>query len=449
VISNIKANVLFELGPVEELGQWADYLEHGFDESDVPDLLKLICDRSLYDTNAGANETWVPIHAWRTLGQLKSAKAVPMLIVLFDHLPYYDWALKELSKVLGMIGEPAIDPLTMYMRESRRPEFARAMAFDGLVEIVRHYPDCRERVLNGFSEHLTQPDTETIRLNGYLVGKLLDLGAVELIDDIRRLFDTGCVDSACSGGLEEVELELGLRVREVAQPRDGPGSRGYVSRESMGIDDFNARIDRFLCRYGSDDSIANASELDGYMAALACAPALIRSARWIPALWGGEESVPEWDSNSEAREFEKMVTALNSAVATSLEKQEYEPLFHEYKTAGIRRLSVEEWCFGFLKGLKLWGLIGRVDRSNSKDLITPVLLFGTKRGIERVRAMDRDAKSLEAKRIQPAVHELYKYFRKQRQKLYADFAKNAVEAGRDEPCPCRSGRLYKNCCLRS
>ena len=372
-----------------------------------------------------------------------------MLIVLFDHLPYYDWALKDLSKVLGMIGKPAIDPLTVYMKENRRPEFARAMAFDGLVEIVRHYPDYRGRVLNGFSGHLKQPDTETTRLNGYLVGKLLDLGAVELIDDIRRLFDTGCVDSTCSGGLEEVELELGLRTREVTHAQTTPGSRGYVSRKLMGTDDYNIRIDHFLDRYGSDESVSNAAELDGYLAALSCAPALIRSARWMPALWGGEGSVPEWDSKSEAREFEKIVTALNSAVTTSLEKREYEPLFHEYKTEGIRRISVEVWCAGFLKGLKLWGLLGRVDRSNAKDLITPVLLFGTKRGVERVRAMDRGAKSLEAKRIQPAVHELYKYFREQRQKLYADFATNAVEAGRDDPCPCRSGRLYKNCCLHS
>jgi len=273
---NSKATVLFELGPVEEQGQWADYLAHGFDESDVPDLLKLICDKSLYATNAAANETWVPIHAWRTLGQLKSAKAVPMLIVLFDHLPNYDWALKELSKVLGMIGEPAIDPLTVYMKENRRPEFTRAMAFDGLVEIVRHYPDYRDRVLNGFSEHLKQPDTETIRLNGYLVGKLLDLGAVELIDDIRRLFDTGCVDSTCSGGLEEVELELGLRVRDVTHAQTTPGSRGYVSRKLTGTDDYNKRIDHFFDRYGSDESVSNAAELDGYLAAIACAPALIR-----------------------------------------------------------------------------------------------------------------------------------------------------------------------------
>ena len=44
--------------------------------------------------------TWVPIHAWRTLGQLRSPNAVSTLIVLFDHLPYYDWALKDLGKVI-------------------------------------------------------------------------------------------------------------------------------------------------------------------------------------------------------------------------------------------------------------------------------------------------------------------------------------------------------------
>ena len=113
---NPRTLVLFELGPVEKNHRWADYLKLGFEEKDVPDLLQLICDKSLRSDEAGTNETWVPMHAWRTLGQLRSAKAVSTLIVLFDHLPYHDWALKDLGTVLGMIGEPAIELLSMSHR---------------------------------------------------------------------------------------------------------------------------------------------------------------------------------------------------------------------------------------------------------------------------------------------------------------------------------------------
>ena len=48
----------------------------------------------------------------------------------------------------------------------------------------------------------------------------MDLKAVELIEDIRGLFKTGAVDIACSGDLEEVEFELGLRSRRTTPEPD-------------------------------------------------------------------------------------------------------------------------------------------------------------------------------------------------------------------------------------
>jgi hypothetical protein len=47
---------------------------------------------------------------------------------LFDDLYKDDWALSELSQVMGMIGEPAIELLACYMKENHHAEFARVMA---------------------------------------------------------------------------------------------------------------------------------------------------------------------------------------------------------------------------------------------------------------------------------------------------------------------------------
>jgi uncharacterized protein YchJ len=63
--------------------------------------------------------------------------------------------------------------------------------------------------------------------------------------------------------------------------------------------------------------------------------------------------------------------------------------------------------------------------------------------------MDHSDATREQARIEPAVYELYRHFKSQRQKLYNDYVKNVVEVGRDEPCSCGSRRLYKNCCLHS
>ena len=48
-----------------------------------------------------------------------------------------DWALPEMSSVVGMLGAAAIYPLTAYLNAPEHKEFARAMALDGLAEIVK------------------------------------------------------------------------------------------------------------------------------------------------------------------------------------------------------------------------------------------------------------------------------------------------------------------------
>lgn len=172
-------------------------------------------------------------------------------------------------------------------------------------------------------------------------------------------------------------------------------------------------------------------DLTAYLAAIACAPALIRSARWMPALWCGKDSLPEWKNNDEGKEFEKIVTTLNGTVMGSLDKGEYQVLFRELESAGLRRILVDRWCVGFLMGLQLWGLLGKVDRIFAKEVIAPIRMFGTEAGVRKLRGMDHSAVASEQAGIEPAVYELYKHFNSQRQKLYNDYVKNTVEVGRD------------------
>ncbi|MGE5550546.1 MAG: SEC-C metal-binding domain-containing protein [Bacteroidota bacterium] len=59
-------------------------------------------------------------------------------------------------------------------------------------------------------------------LNGFLIGDLLELRAVEAVETIREAFKHGRVEIAIPGDLEDVEIELGLRIhRETPKPRYG------------------------------------------------------------------------------------------------------------------------------------------------------------------------------------------------------------------------------------
>ncbi len=84
--TNDKTNVLFTLGEVDRGGQWHDYLQYGFSEDDVSVLLELAADDELNAADAQSKEVWVPLHAWRTLGQIGSNEVIAPLISLFADL---------------------------------------------------------------------------------------------------------------------------------------------------------------------------------------------------------------------------------------------------------------------------------------------------------------------------------------------------------------------------
>ncbi len=288
---------------------------------------------------------------------------------------------------------------------------------------------------------------------------LLDLDAVELIDDIRRLFDQGCVDIGCAGDIEDVELELGLRSeRDTPRPSYGglsgllrtrpvDGDDIYVGDDIYAGVDIHAGVDHYLALYANDDSIFEVSELDGFFAALACAPDLIPPSRWMPAIWGGDEASPEWQTLEDARAFSEMVMTLYNEVVLSFTENVFEALFLEREVEGATYTIVDEWCAGFLRGLGLWGHLVTADQAELEECLQPLALFATEQGFESQESMQDADIALEQMRIEPSVRRLYRHFAARRNQARHPFVRNTPKVGRNDPCPCGSGKKYKHCCL--
>ena len=206
-----KINRLLEFGDprtIKKHGQWPDYLQYGFTDEDIPTLIELVTDPAFDDRPSDDNAIWGPLHAWRILGQLKSTKAIQPLIEMFD-----SWAIDELPKVIGMIGSSAIKPLAAYSKEKNHPEFALIIALDGLKEIAIVQPEFRIEVLDVYRQYMLEPDLTMGLLNGLIMASLLNLKATELIDEIRKMFSQDCVDIGVAGDLEDIEIDLGLRIK--------------------------------------------------------------------------------------------------------------------------------------------------------------------------------------------------------------------------------------------
>ena len=87
------------------------------------------------------------------------------------------------------------------------------------------------------------------------------------------------------------------------------------------------KLDQWLLKYGNDDSILSASELDGFFAAIVSAPRQVAPAVWYSAIWADQP--PQWPSDKDGERFMKLAVELMSEAAYMLaeEPDDYEAIF--------------------------------------------------------------------------------------------------------------------------
>lgn len=449
---NPKIQQLMALGQPERGREWPDYVaQYQLVTTDVPDLVALLEDDQQLSNNNEDATIWGPLHAWRALGQLGDNSAIGPIIDSFDTNYDDDAALEELCKVLAMFGAQAITPLFDYWQQPGKDEFAYVMAMDALSEIAKSHPDTRTDVLSVFRNYMADPEQALPILNGLLIGQLIDLKATELSDEIRRLFALECVDITCNGDVEDVEILLGLRdIRSTPKP----DLKALYAAQDLAAeapepedDDIFGLINYVLLKKGGDDAIFDVSELDGFFAAIACSPRMLMPSNWMPAIWGGEDQSPEWDSKEEYERFASALFAYYNMVIGGFSDDDYEPLYLEGFQDDELVLVVDAWCEGFMRGLCLWAdSVPEADLPLLEECIAPIQLFTGAVDLETRNALpDSDIEILQES-IYPAVLRLYRYFFKPVKRPNTTFIHASPKTGRNQPCPCGSGKKYKKCC---
>ncbi len=171
-------------------------------------------DEALHNADEDSPAIWAPVYAWRALGQLRVEEAIAPLIGLLRRadLEYGDdWVLCELPGVFGAIGKPALEPLAVFFADEKNGLSSRAGAADSLVILGKNDPALRLECIEVLSRQLRAFATQSDEFNGFIVGALMDLSAVEALPVIREAFATGAVDEMIVGDIENVEIKLGIR----------------------------------------------------------------------------------------------------------------------------------------------------------------------------------------------------------------------------------------------
>jgi len=215
---------LLTLGEPKDKNGWQNYLELGFTENHIKDLITMTLDEELHNGASDSNEIWAPIHAWRTLGQLKAISSAKLLLKLLPRIDDEDddWISEEIPVVFKMLGSETIPVIQNYIETNEDELWANVSAIHCLEKIGNEYSDSRAKCIEILANQLKKCEGYDETYNAFLISYLTDLKAIEVIEIITEAFNKGLVDLSVCGDLEEIELELGLRTeRSTLRPNFG------------------------------------------------------------------------------------------------------------------------------------------------------------------------------------------------------------------------------------
>lgn len=202
-------------------------------------------------------------------------------------------------------------------------------------------------------------------------------------------------------------------------------------------------------------------ELQGFLFAIASAPDLVRPSEWMPEIFGGTEA--EYASLEEANVVLGALMALynevNGAVFAGSPALPSDCAFRQDILANLDDdAPVSEWARGFIHGHQ-W-LDASWEDAIPEDLdeefgavIMTLSFFASRRFAESLLAetgkSDLEAFAATIRRILPDAMESYALAGRTiagASRAPEEPAQAAARSGRNDPCPCGSGRKYKKCC---
>jgi uncharacterized protein len=190
-------------------------------------------------------------------------------------------------------------------------------------------------------------------------------------------------------------------------------------------------------------------ELDGYLTAVLVGPALIMPSQWMKGVWGDD---PVFADKDEAQAVLNALMLHYNAIIKEIDKgpKLYRP--YGWPADPSERASAEqaaEWSFGFWRGMQLRPYDWRpmIQDASARVLLAPILCFiETEDGQSLLQAEpdDMDDLMIDAADYIPEVVPAIRHYWK------SGAAKRKQTAmrkpGRNDQCPCGSGRKYKRCC---
>ena len=186
-------------------------------------------------------------------------------------------------------------------------------------------------------------------------------------------------------------------------------------------------------------------EVQGFMMALLSGPDALNPTNWLPEILG-EESL--FDAK-ERTEIERLVMAMAADMRMKLNEKTLPDLWFYEDEAG--NPDFYTWCNAYLYALDLvptdW--FEAVDQEEFEDLFYPIMALGgiyddEENGEVISHLNEKELTQLESD-LPHVLLDIYWYWQAIINKPQT-VRREGEKVGRNDPCPCASGKKYKACC---
>ena len=193
------------------------------------DLVRMVLDDDLNERDETDPAVWAPLHALKVLGVLGPVEAAEPLTECLDMDD--EWFDEELPKVYAAIGPESIPVLRAYLYDVAHEPRARSVASECLAAIAQQHAEAYAEIVDLLTAFLGRPEAddsaEEEEVTTSVIYDLSVMGARTAYDAIRRAYAEDRVTPRVIG-LEDVEKDLGLRL-----PADS--SRPSEKRREPGV----------------------------------------------------------------------------------------------------------------------------------------------------------------------------------------------------------------------
>ena len=219
-------------------------------------------------------------------------------------------------------------------------------------------------------------------------------------------------------------------------------------------DDFDA-LEAILVSDAVPADCMNLEMLDGYLAAIACSPTPIPVEQWMPGVWSADADSMSFASGSAMQEAIALVLRYHNEVMTTLLAEEgWEPFCYAPDEADDDAPALgDEWANGFDQGLECWpedwdqglteeqaeavrvrveAIMAPWEEENAGQADDETRLGWLRDAADGARAVAAEWQALGRPGAAPVE--------------VASAPARRGGPGRNDPCPCGSGKKYKHCC---